>query len=149
MNRTDLPVVLTMGDACGIGPEILAKLFRGDDARGAFVLGDAAVMRRAAALTGGMLALACIDHPADAATVPPNCIPLLQASGLPPGLADAPLGQVDARAGSAAAACIEQAAASASLWIGAVTTAATWPAIARRAACSMQAAAAEPAQAST
>ncbi len=110
MSRNKLPVVLTMGDACGIGPEILAQLFRGDEGRGAFVLGDAAVMRRAAGLTGGMLAVACIEQAADAWAVPPNCIPLLQASGLPGDLADAPLGQVDARAGAAAAACIEQAA---------------------------------------
>ena len=110
MTRSERPVVLTMGDACGIGPEILATLFRSSAARGAFVLGDAAVMRRAAAATGGLLALACIDHPADAARVPPNCIALMQATGLPPDLIDAPVGRVDARAGAAAAACIEQAA---------------------------------------
>jgi 4-hydroxythreonine-4-phosphate dehydrogenase len=104
------PVVLTMGDACGIGPEILARLFRRDEAAGAFVLGDEAVMRRAAAFTGGRLALARIERPEDAASVPPNCIALLQAGGLPADLIDAPLGQVDARAGAAAAACIEQAA---------------------------------------
>ena len=107
--NTSLPVVLTMGDACGIGPEILAKLFRHDESRGAFLLGDAAVMRRAATLTGGLLALAPIERPQDAFDAPPNCVPLLQASGLPADLIDAPLGRVDARAGAAAAACITQA----------------------------------------
>ena len=103
------PVVLTMGDACGIGPEILALLFRHEEAHGAFVLGDEAVMRRAASFTGGMLALARIERPEDVWAVPPNCIALLQPAGLPADLADAPVGQVDARAGAAAAACIEQA----------------------------------------
>ena len=50
------PLVLTMGDACGIGPEIIAKLFRGDGARGCVVLGDPAVLQRAASTTGGLLA---------------------------------------------------------------------------------------------
>ena len=109
MSANGKPVVLTMGDACGIGPEILAKLYRGEGGRGTFVLGDEAVMRRAAGFTGGMLALAVIERPGDAFEVPPNCVPLLQASGLPADLIDAPVGRVDARAGLAAAACIEQA----------------------------------------
>jgi 4-hydroxythreonine-4-phosphate dehydrogenase len=104
-----LPLALTLGDACGIGPEIIAQLFRGDEAAGCFVIGDLAVMRRAALLTGGMLAVARIEHPGDAAGVPPNCIPVLQADGLPADLVEAQLGQVDARAGAAAAACIKQA----------------------------------------
>jgi 4-hydroxythreonine-4-phosphate dehydrogenase len=41
--------------------------------------------------------------------VPPDCIAVMQVEGLPAGLIDAPLGQVDARAGAAAAACIERA----------------------------------------
>ncbi len=104
-----------MGDACGIGPEIIAKLFRADAdssdqvAAGCFVLGDVAVMRRAAKSTGGMLAVARIECAADTFDVPPNCIPVLQADGIPADLGDALLGQIDARAGTAAAACITQA----------------------------------------
>jgi 4-hydroxythreonine-4-phosphate dehydrogenase len=105
------PLAITMGDACGIGPEIVAKLFRSADAASCFVVGDVAVMRRAATLTGGMLAVARIEAPGDAADVPPNCIPVWQARGLPADLTEAPLGCVDVRAGAAAAACIEQAAA--------------------------------------
>jgi 4-hydroxythreonine-4-phosphate dehydrogenase len=105
----NLPLALTMGDACGIGPEIVAQLFRGEDASGCFVVGDVAVMRRAAQLTGGLLAVAQIEHAADAARVPPNCVPVLQVDGLPAGLIEAPLGQVDARAGAAAAGCIARA----------------------------------------
>jgi 4-hydroxythreonine-4-phosphate dehydrogenase len=103
------PIALTMGDVCGIGPEIIAKLFRDPASAGCVVLGDVAVMRRAAAATGGMLAVACIDHASDALDMPPNCMPVLQVSGLPPDLLSAPLGRVDARAGAAAAACIEHA----------------------------------------
>jgi len=101
-----LPVALTMGDACGIGPEIIATLFRGADSAGCLVLGDVAVMRRAASLTGGMLAIARIEQPSDALQLPPNCVPVLQVGGLAADLLDAPLGQVDRRAGAAAAACI-------------------------------------------
>ena len=104
-------ICITMGDVCGIGPEIIAKLFRTEQATGCFVLGDVGVMRRAAALTGGLLAVACIDSPADAVDMPPTCVPVLQADALPAGLQGAPLGRIDARAGAAAARCIEQAAA--------------------------------------
>jgi len=109
MSGTHAPLVLTMGDACGIGPEIVARLFRTDTARGCVVLGDAAVMRRAARLTGGLLAVAELDRAADALAAPPGCIPVLPAAGLPADLAQVPLGRVDARAGVAAARCIEQA----------------------------------------
>ncbi len=98
-----------MGDACGIGPEIVARLYAESDGRGAFVVGDVAVLRRAATSIGSLLAVASIESPADAWAVPRNCLPVLQASGLPPGLLDAPIGRIDARAGAAAAACIEQA----------------------------------------
>jgi 4-hydroxythreonine-4-phosphate dehydrogenase len=106
---TPLPLVITMGDACGIGPEIVAKLFRGEQGRGCVVLGDLTVMRRAAASTGGLLAVAHIERAADALRAPPNCVPVLQAAGLPADLRAAPVGRVDARAGAAAARCIEQA----------------------------------------
>ncbi len=102
-----LPVAVTMGDACGIGPEIVAQLWRTQDGAGCFVIGDVAVMRRAVAFTGGGLAVARITEPADAWAVPPACVPVLQAQGLADDLIEAPIGQVDARAGSAAAACIE------------------------------------------
>ncbi|MDL2337964.1 MAG: 4-hydroxythreonine-4-phosphate dehydrogenase PdxA [Pseudomonadota bacterium] len=107
MNRS--PIVITMGDACGVGPEIIARLFRGPSAAGCFVLGDVGVMRRAARLTGGMLAVARIDAPEATFEVPPNCLPVLQADVLPADLLEAPWGGIDVRAGAAAARCIEQA----------------------------------------
>ena len=105
----DRPLLLTMGDACGIGPEIIARAFRSGHCAGAFVLGDLAVMRRAAALTGGLFAVARLERPADALRCPPGCLPVLPADGLPADLLDAPLGRVDGRAGTASAACIRQA----------------------------------------
>ncbi len=108
--RTDLPIAVTMGDACGIGPEIVAKLFRDASPEGGFVVGDVGVMRRAVQLTGGLLPVVVIDSPAEVAGLPVGCLPLLPCMGLPPDLIQAPLATVDARAGAGAAACIEQAA---------------------------------------
>ena len=103
------PIALTMGDACGIGPEIIAMLFRQGAARGGLVYGDVEVMRRAVRCTGGWLPVVRVDTPADLAGVPPDAVPVLQVPSLPSDLAEAPLGRVDARAGAAAAACIVQA----------------------------------------
>jgi 4-hydroxythreonine-4-phosphate dehydrogenase len=103
------PLVLTMGDACGIGPEIIAQAFRRGDAAGCVVAGDVGVMRRAVAITGGALAVAVVDSAADALNCPPACMPVLPPSGLPADLLLAPIGQIDRRAGAAAARCIESA----------------------------------------
>ncbi len=102
-------LALTMGDACGIGPEIIAKLCREGAAGACVVLGDVEVMRRAAAATGGALPVAVLERAADALAAPPRCIPVLPVPGLPADLARAPLGAIDARAGAAAARCIEHA----------------------------------------
>ena len=42
-----LPIVITLGDPAGIGPEIIAKAFRDapDTVRGCFVAGDVATLR--------------------------------------------------------------------------------------------------------
>jgi 4-hydroxythreonine-4-phosphate dehydrogenase len=103
------PIVITMGDMCGIGPEIIAKFFRTPASASCFVLGDMAVMRRAADWTGGMLAVAQIESAEDALTMPPSCIPVLQAQGLSASLMQALVGHIDERSGAAAAACIEKA----------------------------------------
>ncbi|WP_293499756.1 4-hydroxythreonine-4-phosphate dehydrogenase PdxA [Roseateles sp.] len=108
-NSLGAPLAVSMGDACGIGPEIIARLWCRDAPRDAIVVGDVAVLRRAAALVGGGLAVAELQGPEDGARVPPRCLPVWQPEGLPAGLADAPLGRVDARAGAAAARCIEAA----------------------------------------
>jgi 4-hydroxythreonine-4-phosphate dehydrogenase len=100
------PLLITMGDAAGIGPEIIAKAFRESpaDLAGCVVVGDVAALRRAAALTWPVAQLGSL---ADAAAVPPNCIGVLQSCDLP---ALPPYGQINAQAGQAAADCIAWAA---------------------------------------
>ena len=98
-----------MGDPCGIGPEIVARLFQDPRGAGCVVLGDVGVMRRAVTQLGAGLAVACVTQAADALTLPPNCIPVLQVESLPIDLAQARPGCIDARAGAAAARCIERA----------------------------------------
>lgn len=101
------PLLITMGDAAGIGPEIIAKAFRDSPAwmAGCTVVGDVATMRRAAALVASPLALpvAQLDSLTDLAGVPPRCIPVLQKCEL---AAPVPYGLVSALAGQAAADCI-------------------------------------------
>ena len=101
-----LPLVLTMGDPAGIGPELLAQVFRRQPhwSRHCVVAGDLATLRRAAQVTGGLLPVAQVDQPRDVAAVPPGCLPVW-----PTGALSAPVawGQVDAAAGRAAADAIE------------------------------------------
>ena len=104
-----------MGDAAGIGPEIIFKAFTSAPAemRGVLVAGDVTVMRRAAALhrdhlgTAAALALVEVASPADAQDLPPRCIAVWQACDPiePPSF-----GRVSGLAGRAAAQCIAKAA---------------------------------------
>ena len=100
-------LLVTMGDAAGIGPEIIARAFALGELHDAVVIGDAGVLRRA-----GVAMTAVIDSPDDLAQVPPGCLPLVLPPGLPSvpgGLAALAQGVVDARNGAAAARCIEHA----------------------------------------
>lgn len=104
------PLLITMGDAAGIGPEIIARAFSEAPAemRGCIVVGDVATLRRASALVAaasGALALpvAQLGAPGDASSLPPNCIGVLQQGALK---APVTYGQVSAQAGQAAADCI-------------------------------------------
>ena len=110
MTTSTPPLLLTMGDAAGIGPEIIARacLEAPHELAGCVVVGDVPTLRRATALAAaraGALALpvAQLDTLDEAASVPPNCIGVLQKCELP-GLV--PYGQVSALAGQAAADCI-------------------------------------------
>ena len=98
------PLLVTMGDAAGIGPEVIVRAFRAGEMADAVVLGDPGVLRRA-----GSAMTAVITSPEDLAAVPPGCLPVLVPPGLPAGLAALPLGQVHADNGAAAARCIEHA----------------------------------------
>ena len=104
MSAAALPIALTPGDPCGIGPEIIARawLEQPQWLQGCFVAGDVGVMERALALLGGSVgAVQRIEAPAQA----------LQATGLPvlQVVAPAPVlpwGVVDARAGQLAGECV-------------------------------------------
>jgi 4-hydroxythreonine-4-phosphate dehydrogenase len=100
-------MLLTMGDPVGIGPEIIARAFVNGSAVGGVVVGDVGVMRRAMALMRDPWPTARLDSARD--TAPPRCLPVWQPEGLPPVLHQLPWGTVDARAGHAAALCIEAA----------------------------------------
>jgi 4-hydroxythreonine-4-phosphate dehydrogenase len=99
-----LPLLVTMGDAVGIGPEVIVRAFQRGALQAAVVVGDPQVLRRA-----GAPMVAVVEQPADGLAVPPGCLPVLAPAGLPPGLAQLPWGRVDARCGAAAARCIEAA----------------------------------------
>jgi 4-hydroxythreonine-4-phosphate dehydrogenase len=102
------PLLVTMGDAAGIGPEIIAKAFREapELLQGAVVVGDVATMRRAAGLLldrNGSWPCCELTSLADWQSVPPRCIPVLQKCELPE---PPPFGRISALAGQAAADCI-------------------------------------------
>ncbi len=106
-------IAITQGDSAGIGPEIIAKVFRDQPEllQGCFVVGDVATMRRGAqtiAVAGETsLPVALIAQPDEAWQVPPRCIPVLELPDMP---APAPWGQITDSAGAAAAACVQWAA---------------------------------------
>jgi 4-hydroxythreonine-4-phosphate dehydrogenase len=103
------PLAVTLGDAAGIGPEIIAKSFRDapEITHGCFVAGDLAAIRRGAQAIGGPhqvdLPVALIETPVEALAVPRRCIPVLQSTDLPK---LPPWGRISADAGRAAADCV-------------------------------------------
>jgi len=102
-------IAITMGDAAGIGPEIIAHAFRVEPhvMRGCFVAGDVQTMRRACAVVAGRQGLALpvvvLSAPAEVADVPTNCIPVLQVGAA---LAAVPWGAVSPAAGEFAGRCV-------------------------------------------
>ena len=100
-----LPILITMGDAAGIGPEIIAKAYcdHPDHVVGCIVVGDVATMRRAAAIVANPLALPVAQLDSISDLPPPNCIPVLQKCEL---LAPVFIGSVSGLVGQAAADCI-------------------------------------------
>lgn len=105
-------IAITMGDAAGIGPEIIAKAFREEPEvlRACFVAGDVHAMRKAAQqVAAGHLQLPVlhISFPEEALLAPPQCIPVLQIGDA---LAPVAMGQVQACAGEFAGRCVTWAA---------------------------------------
>ncbi|RQO47758.1 4-hydroxythreonine-4-phosphate dehydrogenase PdxA [Variovorax sp. KBW07] len=103
-------IAITLGDPAGIGPEIIVKAFRDapDATRGTFVAGDVATVRRAsqALASPGQPAWPVleIESVAEAATVPPGCIPVLQVIAAP--ATPIELGRISAEAGRVAGECV-------------------------------------------
>ena len=102
------PIAITLGDAAGIGPEIIAKAYgRAPELlQGCFVVGDAATLRRASQLVSAgaiPLPLAVLQDASEVFGLPPGCLPLLQIGALkaPPAF-----GRLDAAAGLLAAQCV-------------------------------------------
>ncbi|HRJ70014.1 MAG TPA: 4-hydroxythreonine-4-phosphate dehydrogenase PdxA [Beijerinckiaceae bacterium] len=89
-------IAITMGDAAGVGPEIIAKFFAQRPGVPAFVIGDVGVMTRAATLAPGCPPVRPVASPDDARGA---ILPVLPVSDLPADLAP---GRVDAGAGRAA-----------------------------------------------
>jgi 4-hydroxythreonine-4-phosphate dehydrogenase len=94
-------IAVTMGDPAGIGPEIVAKTFAdpgfGDENR-ALVVGDPAILERAARLLDLQLGINEIEDPEEA-LFEPGVADVLAVGELPE---DLPFGALDARAGDAA-----------------------------------------------
>jgi 4-hydroxythreonine-4-phosphate dehydrogenase len=102
------PIAITLGDPAGIGPEIIAKAFRDapDATRGCFVVGDVATLRRAVGVISVdriPLPVALIESPAEALSMPPRCLPVLQLGAL---ARPVPFGQLSASAGRLAGDCV-------------------------------------------
>ena len=112
--QTPFGLAFTMGDACGIGPEILVKLWADASPKG-LVMGSAAVMRRAksfveAALPGKILPeVVLLTDPGQWKHLPDGVMGVWEPPNMPADLLDAPIGQIDRRAGLAAAAAIRAA----------------------------------------
>jgi 4-hydroxythreonine-4-phosphate dehydrogenase len=120
----DAPLIaVTMGDPAGIGPEIVAKIFAQEEFRDenrAIVIGDTAILERAAKLLGLPLRVNPIFEPEEAA-FEPGTVDVLAVGQLP---VDLPFGELNARAGDAAFRYLERATKLASAGrVGAIATA--------------------------
>ena len=103
------PIVITLGDPAGIGPEIIVKAFRDepDLLHGCFVAGELGSLRRATrAVTGAdglAMPVGLIEAPEETWDIPPRCIPLLQVVEPPASFC---MGAVSAAAGRVAGDCV-------------------------------------------
>jgi 4-hydroxythreonine-4-phosphate dehydrogenase len=116
-------IAVTMGDPAGIGPEIVAKTFADPgfrDENRALVVGDPAILGRAAKLLELPLRVNEISEPEEA-EFEPGAVDVLAVGELPE---DLPFGELDARAGDAAFRYVERATELASAGrVGAIATA--------------------------
>jgi len=91
-------LAITMGDASGIGPEIIAKFFAAGVSAPAIVIGDAGCLERTVHALRLPLKIRTIASPSEAKSEA-GTIDVVSLSNLP---ADLPIGKVDARSGQAA-----------------------------------------------
>jgi 4-hydroxythreonine-4-phosphate dehydrogenase len=75
-NETTALLALTMGDPCGVGPEIIVKSLAQPLPAPCVVVGDVAVMRRAVAACDLQWPVAELDEPEQARQAPPRCVPV-------------------------------------------------------------------------
>jgi len=97
--NTPPPVGITMGDAAGIGPEIIVKACAQGLNAPCVVYGDAGALRRAASALGARLAITEIAHAGLASGDASRIEVIACGPALPP---DLPFGQINAAAGRAA-----------------------------------------------
>ncbi len=105
-----LPIAITPGDPAGIGPEIVAKAFRDapDVMAGCFVLGDLALMQRAAALAGG-ISVRPLTALNDVKASPATDLPVFGLLSKDERVAQIPCRQVNDLAGKFSAQCVREA----------------------------------------
>jgi len=109
----DLPIAITLGDAAGIGPEIIAKAFvsHSPEMRDCFVAGDVEAMRSAIRLVtpsqGLVWPVVQIKEIDEVFKLPPRCVPVMQV-GAP--LEPVEMGRLSAVAGEFAGRCVDWAA---------------------------------------
>lgn len=112
--QAPIGLAFTMGDACGIGPEILVKLWAQAMPKG-LVIGSPDVMKRARSFVApdwqgaALPEVVAVANPADWRDLPEGVMGVWAPPGIPFDLLDAPIGQIDRRAGLAAAAAIRAA----------------------------------------
>lgn len=95
-------IAITMGDPCGIGPEIIIKALQSAEVAETcvpLVIGDRAALERALSVCGSALQICEVDTAADVLTIPEGCIPLLALSNLAE--TDMPYGAPSMAAGDA------------------------------------------------
>lgn len=85
MNNNKPLIAITMGDPCGVGPEIIVAALTDPAIRVVcrpLVLGDRRAMQRALTVCKSELELVTVASPSEAAGLPDNVIPLLELSNL-------------------------------------------------------------------
>ncbi|HUC93282.1 MAG TPA: 4-hydroxythreonine-4-phosphate dehydrogenase PdxA [Paenibacillus sp.] len=103
------PIIgITMGDAAGVGPEIIVKALRSEEVYRAarpLVIGDVSILRRAAEIVGAPVAFRTVSRP-DEGQYRHGTVDVLNLALLSD---DLPIGQLSAEAGNAAFRYIEKA----------------------------------------